>query len=253
MKAAWALTLGAEGRAAVGATPNRAPLASDYTSQHELLDRHVLGVNQAAAIDSLSRYFNDDAAHPRYTGRWFERFAGGGDQPGIADTITEADVLALNFLSVTDLANVAIDTTITYTAEITELLEQIPTDLAMHEAPWTTYAPGSPASRLWWLLKRCGGKDRWVTANKLLARKRPHLLPVYDSQVKAVLDAPESIWACLWAWFQGNSRRADVVRELRDEVDGIDDISLLRCLDVILWMHATGRRAQPPTGLRDIP
>ncbi|MEU0792442.1 DUF6308 family protein [Amycolatopsis sp. NPDC005961] len=223
------------------------PLASDYTTQHELLDRHVLGDGRTAAVESLTRYFSEDAARPRYTGRWFERIAGGGDRPDIADTVTEADVLALSFLGITDLANVAIDTTITYPAEITELLEQIPPGLAMYEAPWPTYAPGSPASRLWWLLKRCGGKDRWVTANKLLARKRPHLLPVYDSQVKAVLDAPRSVWACLWTWFQGDSRRADAVSELRDQACDLHDISLLRCLDVILWMQATGRRTQPPT------
>ncbi|MEV6873972.1 DUF6308 family protein [Amycolatopsis sp. NPDC051128] len=223
------------------------PLASDYASQHELLDLHVLSNGRTAAVDALKHYFNEDTARSRYTGRWFERFARGGDRPDIADTVTEADVLALTFLSISDLANVAVDTTITYAAGIAELLEQIPTSLAMHEAPWTTYAPGSPASRLWWLFKRCGGKDRWVTANKLLARKRPHLLPVYDSQVKAILDAPNSVWACLWTWFQGDSRRAEAVAELRDEAGGIQDISLLRCLDVILWMQATGRTAQPPS------
>lgn len=223
------------------------PLASDFASQHELLDRHVLGDGRTSAVDALKRYFNEDAARPRYTGRWFERFAGTGDRPDIADTVTEADVLALTFLSITDLANVAIDATITYAAEITELLEQIPTNLAMHDAPWTAYAPGSPASRLWWLLKRCGGKDRWVTANKLLARKRPHLLPVYDSQVKAVLGTPGSIWACFWTWFQGDSRRSDAVSELRDQACDLKDISLLRCVDVILWMHATGRTTRPPS------
>jgi len=223
------------------------PLASDYASQHELLDFHVLGNGRTAAVDALTRYFNEDVARPRYTGRWFERFAGGGDRPDIADTVTEADVLALNFLSITDLANVAIDTMITYAAEITELLEQIPANLAMHEAPWTTYAPGSPTSRLWWLFKRCGGKDRWVTANKLLARKRPHLLPVYDSQVKAVLDTPGSAWACLWTWFQADSRRAEAVAKMRDQANGTEGISLLRCVDVILWMFATGRTALLPS------
>ena len=124
------------------------PLASDYASQHELLDQHILGDGQPAAVETLKRYFNEYTAGPCYAGPWFERFAGGGDRPGIANTVTEADVLALNFLSITDLANVAVDTTITYTAEITELLEQIPVNLAMHDTPWTTYAPGSPASRL---------------------------------------------------------------------------------------------------------
>ncbi|WP_281246886.1 DUF6308 family protein [Amycolatopsis saalfeldensis] len=90
------------------------------------------------------------------------------------------------------------------------------------------------------MFKRCGGKDRWVTANKLLARKRPGLLPVYDSRVKSALSAPGSIWACLWSWFEGDSRRAEAVAGLRDQAGDITDISLLRCLDVILWMHATG-------------
>jgi hypothetical protein len=100
---------------------------------------------------------------------------------------------------------------------------------------------------LWWLLKCCGGKDRWVTANKLLARKRPHLLPVYDSQVKAALGGPGSIWACLWTWFQADARRAEAIAELRYEAGGIGDISLLRCIDVVLWMHATGRTTQQPS------
>ena len=54
------------------------------------------------------RYYFDDC-----TGRWFERYAGGGDEPSIANTVTEADVLALNFLSITSLTNVAIDATMT--------------------------------------------------------------------------------------------------------------------------------------------
>ncbi|MFD2466278.1 DUF6308 family protein [Amycolatopsis silviterrae] len=123
----------------------------------------------------MRRYFGRDGSQP-YTGNWFERFAGGGDQSNDANVVTEADGLALNFLSITDLAHVAVDVTTVYRDQIRELLEQIPVDLPMHEAPWTHYAPGSPAYRLWELFKHCGGKNRWVTANKLLARKRPHLL-----------------------------------------------------------------------------
>jgi len=126
-----------------------------------------------------------------------------------------------------------------YSDQIRELLEQIPVSLPMHEARWTQYAPGSPASRLWEIFKHCGGKNRWVTANKLLARKRPHLLPVYDNQVKTLLGAPASFWACLWTWFEADPSRAGAVTSLRTEAGGIDDISLLRCLDVILWMRAT--------------
>ncbi|MEW2507721.1 DUF6308 family protein [Amycolatopsis sp. NPDC047767] len=222
----------------VHSTSRRVPSAQAYPREHGLLDRCVRGTDRAESVASLGRYFNQDDGAPRYTGRWFERFAGTGDQPVFADTVTECDVLALNFLGITDLADVAVDVTMTHAAEISALLAAIPSDLSMHEAPWEVYSEASAATQLWQLFKRCGGKDRWVTANKLLARKRPRLLPVYDSRVKAVLGQPDSIWACLWTWFHADGARAAAVADLRAEAGDVDDISLLRCLDVVLWMRA---------------
>jgi Family of unknown function (DUF6308) len=210
----------------------------DYTQQHRLLDDCVRGAHRDESLSALQRYFDQHRTAAGYTGRWFERFAGGGDRPGVANTVTEADVLALNFLSITSLADVAIDTTITYVHRIRRLLEQIPVDLPMHSMAWSTYEPGAPAFRLWDLFRRCGGNHRPVTASKLLARKRPHLIPVYDNRVKAMLKAPESPWNCLWTWFHTDPTRAAAVADLRTEAGGIEDITLLRCLDVILWMKA---------------
>jgi hypothetical protein len=207
---------------------------TDYAHQHHVLDACVRGEHREESLAALRRYFGQR----RYTGRWFERFAGGGDGPSVANTVTEADVLALNFLSITSLAEVAIDTTMTHAYQIRELLEQIPADVSMHSAPWSTYEPGAPAYRLWELFRQCGGKHRPVTASKLLARKRPRLTPVYDSQVRAILKAPASPWNCLWSWFHTDSARVSALAELRSEAGGIEDISLLRCLDVVLWMRA---------------
>lgn len=206
----------------------------DYAHQHHVLDECVRGTHREESLSALRRYFGQR----RYTGRWFERFAGGGDGLSVANTVTEADVLALNFLSITSLGEVAIDTTMTHAHRIRELLEQIPADIPMHAAPWSTYEDGAPAHRLWELFRQCGGKHRPVTASKLLARKRPRLTPVYDSQVKAILKAPASPWNCLWSWFHTDPTRASAVAELRTEAGGIEDISLLRCLDVVLWMRA---------------
>jgi hypothetical protein len=164
------------------------PSARDYTDQHALLDQCVRGSGRASSQAALQRYFNQDETRRRYTGRWFERFAGGGDRPAVGDTVTAADVLALNFLSITALADFAVDTTTTHAERITGLLAQIPNGPAMHEVPWDHYNPESAATQLWRLCKTCGGS-------------------------------------------------------LRDETTGIDDISLLRCIDVILWMRATGTHA----------
>ncbi|MGW5721488.1 DUF6308 family protein [Amycolatopsis sp. NPDC003865] len=204
----------------------------DYADQHELLDECVRGEHRDESLTALRYYFDG------CTGRWFERYAGGGDGPSVANTVTEADVLALNFLSIRSLADVAIDTTMTYGYQIRALLEQIPVDVPMHATAWSTYEEGAPAYRLWNLFRTCGGGHRPVTAAKLLARKRPQLVPVYDSRVRAALKAPKSEWHCLWSWFHTDPTRAPALEELRKEAGGIEDISLLRCLDVVLWMRA---------------
>ncbi|WP_409184910.1 DUF6308 family protein [Amycolatopsis sp. VS8301801F10] len=111
-------------------TPNH----KDFARQYELLDRCVHGADRPRSVASLRRYFGRDGHQP-YTGSWYARFADGGDRANDANVVTEADVLALNFLSITDLAHVAIDVMTVYRDQIRELLGQIPVDLPMHEAP----------------------------------------------------------------------------------------------------------------------
>ncbi|WP_083649852.1 DUF6308 family protein [Amycolatopsis sp. CB00013] len=223
-------------------TAQRPPDPASYRGQHDLLDSFVLGEGRSDSLNALRRYFNEDATTGRlYTGRGFERLEGGGDLPHVRNCITSADVLALSYLSITHrLPDVAFDTMVTYADDIARLLAELPVDIDIHEAAWRVYATTSPAAELHALLRRCGGTNRWVTANKLLARKRPRLLPVYDSRVERLLGAPNSFWECLWTWFDGDPQRVDGLRSLRDEASGIEDISLLRCLDVVLWMRAAG-------------
>lgn len=128
---------------------------------------------------------------------------------------------------------------------IARLLAAVPTDLAMHDAEWELFASESAVYQLWNILRQCAGKNRWVTANKLLAHKRPHLLPVYDNEVRRLLHAPDGFWACLWTWFAAGSGRHHALDELRQEAGGIEDISLLRSLDVVLWMRSQKARRQP--------
>lgn len=130
----------------------------------------------------------------------------------------------------------------THADQITELLTAIPVDVPMHTADWSLLSQDSAADQLWKILRECGGKNRWVMATKLLARKRPHLLPVYDREVRRLLDSPDNSWTCLWTWFAADADRHIALAELRNEVGGIDDISLLRCLDVVLWMRARHSR-----------
>lgn len=218
------------------------PTAAPYRRQHDLLDRCVFGGWRDESVRDLRSYFHSRRGNGFYSGSQFERFDGGGDAPRVRDHITSSDVLALTFLSISrGLPGVAMDVMDTQGKRITELLTAIPVDVPLHDADWSHYERDSAAHQLWNLLRRCGGTNRLVTANKLLARKRPHLLPVYDREVRRLLGSPDVFWACLWTWFATDDGRRDGMAEIRSEVGGIEDISLLRCLDVLLWMRATSR------------
>lgn len=69
------------------------------------------------------------------------------------------------------------------------LLSAIPRDIDMADAEADVLAEGSPADQAWHLLCAQHGVD-WVIAGKLLARKRPRLLPVYDKVVRCALGRP---------------------------------------------------------------
>jgi hypothetical protein len=181
-----------------------------------------VGEQRARSVHDLRGYFREDGPAERlFSGRRFDRVAGRGDASAVRDEITAGDVLSLTFLNIQrGLAELTLAVLDVRAKRIAELLAQIPVGLAMHEAGWEHYTADSPAKALWELLRTCAGQNRWVTANKLLARKRPQLLPVYDNQVADMLGRPQSIWGCLWSWFQENPGRAAALNELRAERTG---------------------------------
>ena len=208
-------------------------LVLSFEPAHAILDRFVFGDLRGEAVDGLQAYFH----HHIYATRRFERLDGGGDRAEVANVLTGTDLAALPLLSIRlTRDDMVLDVLETHAVQISALLATIPADVAMAAAPWSLYAEGSPAYELYWLLWSCRGVGR-TTAYKLLARKRPHLLPVYDERLRRLLGRPRNSWACLWSWFQVQPERAAGLANLRDEAGDIDDISLLRVLDVALWMY----------------
>lgn len=74
---------------------------------------------------------------------------------------------------------------------VSKLLSSVRFDIDMVAAEAADLADGSPAHTGWHLLRDQPGIG-WVTVGKLLARKRPRLLPVYDRVVRCVLGRPKS-------------------------------------------------------------
>lgn len=137
------------------------------------------------AAGLLRRYFETDVqGHPRFTGAMFERFGGGGDAPECADRFTTADIVAVSMLSV-DVPAATLRILDSEQHRLNELLATMPTDLDLADASDEQLQAGD---HLWTLVREAGVGP--VTTSKLLARKRPRLLPVIDSVVKAQLGHP---------------------------------------------------------------
>jgi hypothetical protein len=124
-------------------------------------------------------------------------------------------------------------------------LEQIPTSVPL----WDNEAEelikdGGPADSAWRLLESQDGVG-WVTAGKLLARKRPSLIPVYDDVVRCAFDRPKEIWKALRdALRQDDGSFRTELEDLSKRARIPAEVTPLRVLDVALWMrhrsHHTG-------------
>ncbi|WP_369180955.1 DUF6308 family protein [Streptomyces mutabilis] len=193
------------------------------------------------AVVDLRSYFGiglppDSVA---YTGSRFEHLAGGGDRPEVADRFTAEDLVAVQTLSVTVPAPVALDILEgPLGAQLSGLLHVIPRDIDMVEADAGVVADGSPADQAWHLLCAQYGVD-WVIAGKLLARKRPRLLPVYDKVVRCALGRPRpSFWLALHAALRADDRALHRQLLALRQVAGVPEtMSALRVCDVAVWMN----------------
>jgi len=118
----------------------------------------------------------------RFTGAHFERLGGGGDRPEVADEFTAEDLVAVPMLSIPVVGDTALEILMHRRNQLHELLRQIPTDLTLAAVDPEVIGPSRPAWQTFLLLRSIRDVGP-TTASKLLARKRPHLLSVYDSVV----------------------------------------------------------------------
>jgi hypothetical protein len=195
------------------------------------------------AVLSYQRYFTC------FTGSYFEKLA---DKTN-SNRITESDITAVSMLGV----NIPAGTIIWLlskegTGIVSNLLAKTPNDTPIWDDD-IEISPDSPAWQLWRVLRRTNwlhrdrrtGMGRTKTS-KLLAAKRPHLIPVWDSVTNGVLFGTNhvndwSAWRERLTGSQGQLLR-DAAIEVQDEAHSAANLSVLRVIDVVVWMRVRGWR-----------
>ena len=204
------------------------------------LPTQLLAGNEAQAEELLRGYLEAVPANSggvAYTGSQFDVWDGGGDRAQVANVFTDADIVAVSMLSVDVPAQAVIELMLRRRGELTELLENIPANVDLHRAPAELIKDGSTAWRLWETLDSIPGLGD-TTVSKLLARKRPRLLPIYDKYVAQYLGPVRDYWEALrHALSADNDELALRLRGIGDRV-GASGLSILRVFDIVAWRSA---------------
>ena len=124
-------------------------------------------------------------------------------------------------------------------ARLASGLAAIPPDVDLWSAPTPVL---EAAAGLWSRLQEADGVGP-VRATKLLARKRPRLVPLLDPAGAALLDLPAGgHWATLRAVLADGGRRQRVEALRPPAADG--RLPLLRLFDLAVWTAASGGRRE---------
>lgn len=192
-------------------------------------DVHALVADARSAHD-LAKYF------ATYDGRHFDALDGGGARSAVADRFTAADLIAVQMLSVRVPSPVCVDLLEGELGDqISFELVRIPTDVGIgspEALPLLKHGHG--AWNAWDLLRAQYQVANTITS-KLLARKRPRLVPICDQVVACAIGRP----ANSWDWFQqilSDEQLAAMLDVLAADLP-TSQVTPARLLDVIIWMR----------------
>jgi hypothetical protein len=139
------------------------------------------------SLRDLRRYYSPDSVPGlrAFAGRRFEFLGAGRPQQGDENQLTPADLLAVQCLSVTVPIEIALDLLEgDLGRQVSALLSKIPADVKLGTADARSLVEDDRDAAQAWRLLEAQDDVGWVTAGKLLARKRTHLIPVWDHVVR---------------------------------------------------------------------
>ncbi|SET22314.1 DUF6308 family protein [Geodermatophilus poikilotrophus] len=194
--------------------------------------------DSSTAVRYLRTYYGLDDGR-RYTGSYFDDWQGNAE-----DRFTAEDLVAVSFLSVFLPPLAARELLAERADHFAQLLSAIGPDHDLVEV--SDSIDGSwPVRELYTALRRLRGVGPTI-ASKLCARKRPRLVPVYDSIVARVTDASRRQWEPLRLELRRNDLHDRLVA-LRAEARVGEHVSPLRIYDVVTWMEGKDANLGPTT------
>lgn len=153
------------------------------------------------------------------------------------DRFTTTDLLAVTLLDVA-LPPPSVRSLLESDAEkFNGLLAAVPDDVDLWNVSDEDLAY---AEALYWALRKLHNVGR-TRASKLMARKRPRLIPVVDSVIIEALNLGDDSWVALRACLSDPGVR-DSIEASRPDNAPAKSISTLRLLDAAVWMRCSQSR-----------
>lgn len=198
----------------------------------------------------------DEVQKKPYAGAYFESLDRDiwEDSP---NRITGSDLYALTTLQIRVPRDAGVEIITRERPNIESLLAKIP-NLSLEDLSPEDFerylGKKSPARNLWDLLCRnAPGNSKWgigsTTASKIMARKRPNLIPIQDSVVDDVIGRNKSdAWRLWWQSLTDHPSLVERAAKLRQVVQepgqSYPALSTLRTLDIVLWMFGKDQQSQ---------
>ncbi|MGR6978377.1 DUF6308 family protein [Mycobacteroides abscessus] len=214
----------------------------DYPEWRQTWPNVIVQTQTDLALEYLHRYYARQGDQPQYTGARFESMAALNPDP---NAFAPADFLAVSMLSVSVPAQAAIRLLERDAETVSRLLARIPSNVDIVDVdPDTLESKDAPAGQLWDLLRKARDGLGPTTTSKLLAAKRPRLLPIWDSLIEQATGlGTTSYWRKFQSVLVDDQRRVwNWLGELRMlSTSAPQSISELRILDILLWMSIDRR------------
>jgi hypothetical protein len=189
---------------------------------------------------ALKRYFSTKGEG--FTGSQFENLI----KDSNPYAITERDLIAITTLSVDVPARAALwILSKEGQNEISEHLQQIGEDTDIWDPRVNDiFADNGPVMDLWrklekanWPSPKSGGGLGGITKrSKILAAKRPRMIPVLDRVVMGTLPVSENRWISIQNVLMNEEYRTKLQKAL-DHEHVPESVSLLRRIDVVIWIN----------------